>query len=150
MKRKSSSVQKFKDNLLKEKKILKNYLKLKQKISRYKKNISYTIAVSGGPDSMALLGLSNILMNEEKYKFFFVIVDHGIRRNSSAEAKKLKKILKKKGIKLEILKNEKKYQKIFKKMLGMGDTICFQNFAIRLNLNILLQLIIRMTKLKPL
>ena len=84
MKRKSSSVQKFKDNLLKEKKILKNYLKLKQKISRYKKNISYTIAVSGGPDSMALLGLSNILMNEEKYKFFFVIVDHGIRRNSSA------------------------------------------------------------------
>ena len=31
MKKKSSSVQKFKDNLLKEKKILKNYLKLKQK-----------------------------------------------------------------------------------------------------------------------
>ena len=42
-------------------------------------------------------------------------MDHGIRRNSSAEAKKLKKILKKKGIKLKILKNEKKISKNIQK-----------------------------------
>ena len=115
MKRKSLSVLKYKNNLLNEKKILNNYLKFKQKIYKFKKNTSYTVAVSGGPDSMALLGLSNIMMTEERYKFHFAMVDHRIRRNSSNESKKLKEILKKKGIKLEILKNQKKITKNIQK-----------------------------------
>ena len=43
------------------------------------------------------------------------MVDHRIRRNSSNESKKVKEILKKKGIKLEILKNQKKITKNIQK-----------------------------------
>ena len=47
-------------------------------------------------------------MQEKKYKFFFAIVDHGIRKNSGAESFKCKKLLKKTVLILTILKNKKK------------------------------------------
>ncbi len=114
MKRKSLSVLKFK-NYLSDKKILENYLKLKKTLLNFKKNNSFTVAVSGGPDSMALAGLCILLKYSEKYKFFFTIVDHKIRKSSTYETKKLKKILNKIGIKLEILTNKKKITKNFQK-----------------------------------
>ena len=66
------------------------------------------IGVSGGPDSLALSALTNTIAEEKKYKFFYAMVDHGIRKNSGSEATKVKKLLNKHGISLEILKNKKK------------------------------------------
>ena len=68
MKRKSSNVQKLKNTLLQDKKILRIYIELKNFLSKNKNIKSFTVALSGGPDSMALAGLSNFLMREEKYK----------------------------------------------------------------------------------
>ena len=70
MKRKSLNVQKLKNILLKDKKILNLYSKLKKVLSKNKDSKSFVVAVSGGPDSMALAGLSRILMGEKKHKAF--------------------------------------------------------------------------------
>ena len=115
MKRKSSNVQKLKNTLLQDKKILLIYIELKNFLSKNKNIKSFTVALSGGPDSMALAGLSNFLMREEKYKVLFALVDHGIRKNSSKEALLVKKLLKRKNIKLIILKNNKKITKNIQK-----------------------------------
>jgi len=115
MKRKSLNVQKLKNTLLKDKKILNLYLKLKKALSKNKISKPFTVAVSGGPDSMALAGLSSILMKEKKHKVFFALVDHGIRKNSAKEAKQVKKLFQKNNIKLEILKNKKRIIKNIQK-----------------------------------
>jgi len=115
MRRKSLNVQKLKNTLLKDKKIFNLYSKLNKVLSKNKNSKSFTVAVSGGPDSMALAGLSNILMSKKKHEVFFALVDHKIRKNSTREAYQVKKLLKKNNIKLEILKNEKKIVKNIQK-----------------------------------
>ena len=115
MKRKSLNVLKLKTTYLKDKKILNLYSKLKKTLSRNKNSRLFTVAVSGGPDSMALAGLSSILMKENKNKVFFALVDHGIRKDSNREAKQVKKLFEKNSIKLEILKNKKKIFKNIQK-----------------------------------
>jgi tRNA(Ile)-lysidine synthase len=60
---------------------------------------------------LALTALSKIYSNEKKKKIFFVLVDHGIRANSSKEAKAVKSLLKKKKINLTILRNKEKINK---------------------------------------
>ena len=106
MKRKSSSVKKLNNNLLQDKKILNLYLKLNEVLINNKIDKSFAVAVSGGPDSMALAGLSSILAVQKNYNVFFILVDHGIRKNSSSEAKKVKKLLQKNNIQLNVLKNK--------------------------------------------
>ena len=109
MSKKNSSVSlkvKFKE----QKELLKIYLKFKEKI----KNIntkSIAIAISGGPDSLALAALAKNYSLEKKTKFYYVLVDHRIRKNSSKEALKVKKILNKFNIKLDILTNYLKIEK---------------------------------------
>ena len=44
-------------------------------------------------------------------KFYYLLVDHGIRKGSNKEAKKIKKILKDKKIQLKIIKIKKKINK---------------------------------------
>ena len=66
------------------------------------------VAVSGGPDSLALVALTKIYLYFKKTKFHYVLVDHGIRKNSNEEAEKVKKLLKKKKINLKIILNKKK------------------------------------------
>ncbi len=58
----------------------------------------FVVAVSGGPDSLALAFLSKIysLINNVKSKYF--IIDHKLRVDSTKEAIKVKKILKKYSI----------------------------------------------------
>ena len=66
------------------------------------------VAVSGGPDSLALVALTKIYLYFKKTKFHYVLVDHGIRKNSNEEAEKVKKLLKKNKINLKIILNKKK------------------------------------------
>ena len=82
MKIKNLNVLKNRDIFIKDKKIAEIYSKLKAILLKYKKNNSFGIAVSGGPDSMALAYLSRNLLTEMKCKVYFILVDHGIRKNS--------------------------------------------------------------------
>ena len=74
-----------------------------------KKN--YVVAVSGGPDSLALAALTKSYAYNKKTKFQYLLVDHNIRKNSYQEAKKVKNLLKKRGISLKIFTNKKKITK---------------------------------------
>jgi len=79
----------------------------KNKLDRLNKK-SYTIAVSGGPDSLALAALSKAYSYTKKTKFRYVLVDHSIRQNSAKEAKQVKNLLKLSQINLNIILNKKK------------------------------------------
>ena len=96
-----------------------NYLSISQKVTsilkKYKKNNKFVVAVSGGPDSLALVSIIKNLIQQNKFKFFFAIVDHNIRKNSSAEALSVQKLLNKHKINLTILTNKKKISKNIQK-----------------------------------
>jgi len=116
---------------------------------------SFVIAVSGGPDSLALAYLTKIysLKNNIRCKYF--IVDHKLRKESTEEAKQVKKILNDLNIKSEILtwhgkkptKNiqslarKKRYDLLFSKckqlkinnlVIGHHLDDLFENFFIRM------------------
>lgn len=61
------------------------------------------VAVSGGSDSLALTLLLNEYCFERKIELFAITIDHGIRKSSALEAKKLGKILADKKISHQIL-----------------------------------------------
>ena len=88
----------------------KIFLNFKNKLNLTKKK-RFVVAVSGGPDSLALVALSKAYMYQKKTKFFYVLVNHNIRKNSLEEAKKVKDLLKKKKINLKIISNTKKIKK---------------------------------------
>ena len=109
MSKKNSSAS-LKAEFKKQKDLLKIYLKFKGKL----KNINtdrIAIAISGGPDSLALTALAKNYSFEKKTRFYYVLVDHRIRKNSNKEALKVKKILKRFEIKLDILTNYSKIKK---------------------------------------
>ena len=85
-----------------------------QKFEKNLKNISkkrFVVAVSGGPDSLALSAFAKHYQKEKNFLIYFVLVDHGIRKNSYKEAIRVKKNLKKISINLIILKNRIKIKK---------------------------------------
>ena len=82
------------------------YFSFKKKLNSLKKK-TFLIAVSGGPDSLALTALAKAYSYENKCKIYYVLVDHNLRKNSSDEAKSVKGLLKKYQITLNILKNKK-------------------------------------------
>ena len=82
------------------------YSSFSQKLNSIKKK-TFLIAVSGGPDSLALAALAKAYSYKNKCKIYYVLVDHNLRKNSSSEAKSVKKLLKKNQITLNILKNKK-------------------------------------------
>ena len=49
------------------------YQKVNQILKKYKKNNSFVVGVSGGPDSLALASITKSIAIEKKYKFFFCI-----------------------------------------------------------------------------
>ena len=69
------------------------------------------IAVSGGPDSLALAALAKSFSYEHKTKIYYVLINHNIRKNSGKEALQVKNLLKTKKIKLKIFTNRKKIKK---------------------------------------
>ena len=76
-----------------------------KKLKKLKKK-SFLIAVSGGPDSLALVALCKAYNYENKSKFEYVLVNHNIRKNSLHEAHQVKKLLKKNNINLKVLNNK--------------------------------------------
>ncbi len=86
------------------------YSIFKKKLNSFKKK-TFLIAVSGGPDSLALTALAKSYSYENKCKIYYVLVDHNLRKNSSHEAKSVKKLLKKYQIILNVLKNKKPIEK---------------------------------------
>ena len=91
-------------------KVLYNKLKIKkvyQIYKRFEKNLiinkNFVVAVSGGPDSLALAFLAKIYSIKKNIKCYFFIVDHKLRKESTKEAIQVKNILKKFSINCKIL-----------------------------------------------
>ena len=106
MSKKNSSAS-LKNNFENLKDLSKVFLNFKIKLDGLNKK-KYLIAVSGGPDSLALVALSKAYSFQKKIDFHYVLVDHNIRKGSKLEAEKVKKLLKKKKINLRVLLNRKK------------------------------------------
>ena len=78
----------------------------------FEKKPDVCVAVSGGPDSIALLFLVKKWTIKNKGNLTALIVDHQIRKESFLEAKEVKNYLMKKKINCKILSvRKKKYQK---------------------------------------
>ena len=126
---------------------------------RFEKSLNikenFAVAVSGGPDSLSLAFLAKLYSLTNKLKIKYFIVDHRLRKESTDEAIKVKKILKKFSINLEILtwrgkkplKNiqalsrTKRYDLLFLEcdkynlnniLLGHHQDDLFENFFIRI------------------
>jgi tRNA(Ile)-lysidine synthase len=118
-------------------------------------NEKFAVAVSGGPDSLALAFLAKIYSIKNKIISKFFIVDHKLRSESTNEAKTVKKVLKQHAIESEILtwrgkkpsKNiqslarSKRYELLFDKcdkfkinniLLGHHQDDLLENFFIRI------------------
>ena len=133
--------------------------KINQIFKKFEKSLNINedlgVAVSGGPDSLALAFLAKIYSLKRSIKVKFFIVDHKLRKESTEEARIVKKTLKKFKINLEILtwrgekpkKNiqsiarKKRYDLIFAKcekykinnlLTGHHQNDLFENFFIRM------------------
>ena len=128
-------------------KFLLNKLKDKQTFQIYKKfefcaniNKNFIVAVSGGPDSLALSFLAKIYSIKKSLNVKFLIVDHKLRKNSTSEAKSVQKQLKKFLIDLNILtwhgkKPTKNIQSIardkrYKLLLGEAKKLKIKNILL--------------------
>ena len=139
-------------SILKNKKISQIYKKFEKSIDI---NENFAVAVSGGPDSLALAFLAKIYSINNKIVPKFFIVDHKLRVESTREANHVRKVLKDFKIDAEILtwkgkkpsKNiqalarKKRYEILFKRcdkskikniLLGHHQDDLLENFFIRL------------------
>ena len=153
-----SANQKIHNHLLKflsYKKIFKIYLNFVKQVETNGKSDKIGVAVSGGPDSLALAFFTKCFSIKKNINCYFFLVDHGLRKESQKEAKyvasELKKfnifikLIKWKGKKPKsnihhyarihrydlVLKNCKK-MKINKLLLGHHQDDLVENFFIRL------------------
>jgi len=85
---------------LNKKKISKIYNKFSGSLNLKK---DFAVAVSGGPDSLALAYLTKCYSLKNKIKVKYYIVNHKLRKESSLEAETVRKVLKKIDIKCTIL-----------------------------------------------
>jgi len=107
MSRKNSNVN-LKNGFQDYKDLSKIYLNFKKKLDLLSKK-NYVVAVSGGPDSLALVALSKAYtFYKKKTKFSYILINHNLRKNSNLEANQVKALLKKKNITLKIFQNKKK------------------------------------------
>ena len=96
----TTKIPKVLNNNLKNKKIDRIYKRFEKRL-----NISenFIVAVSGGPDSLALAFLAKIYSIKKNLIVKFLIVNHKLRPESTKEAKKVQNILKKYSINSKIL-----------------------------------------------
>ena len=96
----SKKTHKFLLDKLKDSRTLQIYKKFESNLP-VKKN--FVVAVSGGPDSLALSFLAKIYSIKKSIEVKYFIIDHKLRKNSTLEAKCVQKKLKDFSIKLNIL-----------------------------------------------
>jgi len=96
----SKKTHKFLIYRLKDKRIHQIYKKFERDLVL---NKDFIVAVSGGPDSLALSFLAKIYSIKKSLGVKYFIVDHKLRKNSTLEAKNVQKHLKKYSINLNIL-----------------------------------------------
>ena len=113
------------------------YLNFKKKLNLFKKK-NFLIAVSGGPDSLALAALAKSYNYENRSKIFYVLVDHKLRKDSSREAQLVKRLLKKYGINLYILKNDKIINKNIQSEARKVRYSLLTSFCKKKNINVIL------------
>ena len=87
-----------------DQKILNFYTKFKSILFNSIKKKNFAVAVSGGSDSLCLAYFAKRYSFEFNTKMHVLIVDHKLRKESSKEASKVKKLLSKKKILSKILK----------------------------------------------
>ena len=88
-------------NQLNQKKISKIYNEFSYSFREVKDNLA--VAISGGPDSLALAYLTKCYSLKNKVKVKYYIVNHNLRKESSEEAETVKKVLKKINIQCTII-----------------------------------------------
>ena len=141
-------------SFISDKKILNIYKKFEKNINSLKDK-KIAAAISGGPDSLALVFLLKYYCLNRKISLFNFHIDHNLRENSKNEALDLKKKLRSFGIRIKILKwkgikpnnniqaiaRNKRYELIFSyikpkkiKYLILGHTYddVIENFFIRM------------------
>ena len=91
---------KFLLDKLKDKRTLQIYNKFR---NNFKLEEDFIVAVSGGPDSLALSFLTKIYSIKKSINVKYYIVDHKLRKDSTNEVKFVTNLLKKLSIKLNIL-----------------------------------------------
>jgi len=96
----SNKTHRFLLSKLKDKNTFQIYKKFEKNLNLKK---DFIVAVSGGPDSLALCFLSKIYSIRKKLKVKYIHIDHRLRNNSAKEAKFVKLLLKKISSNLEIL-----------------------------------------------
>ena len=136
MSKKNSSVN-LKNGFKEFKDLSKIFSNFKSKLNSTNKK-KFVVAVSGGPDSLALAALSKAYTYCYESKFYYVLINHNIRRNSLQEAKKVKNLLQKKQINLKIISNKKKIEK---NIQGEARNIRYEllsNFCLKNNIRSLI------------
>ena len=96
----SKKTHKFLIDKLKDKRILQIYKKFESNLIL---NEGFIVAVSGGPDSLALSFLTKVYSIKKSLNVRYFIVDHKLRKDSTLEARSVQKPLKKFSINLNIL-----------------------------------------------
>jgi len=96
----SKKIHRFLLEKLKDKRTFQIYKKFENYLNI---NENFVVAVSGGPDSLALSFLAKIYSIKKSLNIKYFIVNHRLRKNSSLEAKFVQKQLKKFSINLDIL-----------------------------------------------
>ena len=147
-----SKTHKFLLDKLKDKRTLQIYKKFEDNLNI---NKNFIVAVSGGPDSLALSFLTKIYSIKKSLDVKYLIVDHKLRNNSTSEAKNVQKNLKTflinlniltwKGIKpkknIQSIARDKRYELLINKakklkmnniLLGHHLDDLFENFFIRI------------------
>ena len=84
------------------------YNKFEKKLSKIAKQRKLALAVSGGPDSLALTALSKVFSSKYKIKLIALLIDHNLRKNSLKEVTMVSNQLKKLQIQTKILKIKSK------------------------------------------
>ena len=150
----TKQIHNFYSQKLKNPRIKKVYSEFEKNLGKYNSR-NFSIAVSGGIDSMALAFLAKCHSLKKKLNHLYFTVDHKLRKNSTKEAIQTKKHLKKFGITCDILTwennktssnfqakaREKRYELIFQKSIKNKVNLLltahqkndlYENFFIRL------------------
>ena len=86
-----------------ERNLLKIFKVYNEFLSSLKTKGDLAVAVSGGPDSLALAYLTKCYSLKNKVKVKYYIVNHKLRKEASLEVEKVKKVLKKIDIQCTVL-----------------------------------------------